>query len=415
MGMTLPKRILLPIIIVLIAVATFVGLKQSKPAKMVVQKPEKVWRVNTVAVNFQQLSPEITLYGRIETPRKSTLKSALAADVVSISVLEGSEVELGQSLIKLDDIDVQLLLEQKQADLAEINALINSEKERFKRDDSLLEQETQLLMLADKAVVRSKKLEQSRLASQSSLDDALANKQRQVLTLKRLNYDIAEHPARVAQLNARKKRAQALLKQAEVNLKRSNIIAPFSGRLSQLNVAVGDRLRVGDSLLSLYDLDNLEVRAQIPGRYISQVQQMLNQGDSLFATAIVDKQALSFKLERLSGEVKLDSGGIDGLFSITSHTQMLALGTFVELKLSLAQQDKVIALPFNALYGLDHVYRLKDGYLESVKIERIGEYTTEKGDKQLLLRGDELSQGDQLVSTQLPNAITGLRVEALSE
>jgi len=411
----LPKRILLPIVIVLVAIATFIGLKQSKPAKTVIQKPEKVWRVNTVPVNFQKISPEITLYGRIETPRKSTLKSALAADVVSISVLEGSEVEQGQSLLQLDDTDVQLLLEQRQADLAEINALISSERERFKRDEGLLEQETQLLTLADKAVARSIKLEQSRLASQSSLDDALANKQRQVLTLKRLNYDIAEHPARVAQLNARKKRAKALLKQAEVNLGRSNIIAPFSGRISQLNVAVGDRLRAGDSLLSLYDLENLEVRAQIPGRYISQVHQMLNQGDSLLATAIVDKQALSFKLERLSGEVKLDSGGIDGLFSIVTNTQSIALGTFVELRLSLAQQDKVTALPFNALYGLNHVYRLNDGYLESVQIERIGEYTNDKGETQLLLRGEELSQNDQIVSTQLPNAITGLRVEAMSE
>ena len=413
--LALPKRILLPIVIVLIAIAIFTGLKQSKPEKTVIQKPEKIWRVNTVPVKFQQISPEITLYGRIETPRKSTLKSALSADVVSIAVLEGSEVELGQSLIQLDDTDVQLLLEQRQADLAEVNALIDSESERFKRDEGLLEQETQLLTLADKAVVRAKKLEQSRLASQSSLDDSLASKQRQVLTLKRLKFDIAEHPARVAQLNARKKRAKALLQQAEVNLGRSNIIAPFSGRLSQLNVAVGDRLRAGDSLLSLYDLENLEVRAQIPGRYISQVHQMLNQGESLLATASVDKQALSFELERLSGEVRLDSGGIDGLFSIVTKTQSLALGTFVELKLSLAQQDKVVALPFNALYGLNHVYRLNGGYLESIQIERIGEYTNEIGEKQLLLRGDELSQGDQIVSTQLPNAITGLRVEAMSE
>lgn len=393
----------------------FAVLKHNKPEKMVIQKPEKVWRVNTVPLNFQHISPEITLYGRIETPRKSTLKSALVADVMSVSVLEGSKVDIGQQLIKLDDTDVQLLLEQRQADLAEVNALIDSEVERFKRDKGLLEQETELLQLADKAVARAKKLEQSRLASQSSLDDALANKQRQELTLKRLNYDIAEHPPRVAQLQARKKRTQALLKQAKVNLKRSNIVAPFSGRISQLDVAVGDRVRAGDSLLSLYDLESLEVRAQIPGRYISQIQKMINQGEVLVATAFIGEQKLSFKLERLSGEVKLDSGGIDGLFSIIGNQQMLALGTFVELKLQLAVQHNVVALPFNALYGMNHIYRLNEGYLESVDIERVGEYTNDKGKKLLLLRSDNLRQGDEVVSTQLPNAITGLRVEALSE
>jgi len=409
------KRILLPIIIVLIAIAVFIGLKQSKPEKPVINKPEKVWRVNTVSLRFQDISPQITLYGRIETPRKATLKSALNADIVKTFVLEGSEVQLGQQLIKLDDVDVQLLLKQRQADLSEVNALITSENERFKRDKSLLEQETQLLTLADNAVVRSKKLEQSRLASQSNLDDALANKQRQVLILKRLQYDITEHPAQVAQLNARKKRAQALLQQAEVNVKRSNITAPFSGRISKLYVAVGDRSRAGDSLLSIYDLNNLEARAQIPGRYISQVRQMMSKDKSLMATATIGNQDLTFKLERLSGEVKLDSGGIDGLFSIVGERSMLALGSFIELKLSLAQQQNVIALPFNALYGLNHIYRINKGYLESVEVERVGEYTNENGITQLLVRGEQLKQNDQVVSTQLPNAITGLRVEALSE
>jgi len=409
------KRIVLPLIIIAIAITSFTGLKQSKPEKVVIKKPEKIWQVNTVAVNIDQISPEITVYGRVETPRKSLLKSALIADVLTIEILEGSLVEAGQVLMMLDDTDMQLLLIQRQADLAEIDGLIAAENQRFKRDRGLLEQETQLLNLADKSVSRSKKLEQSRLASMASLDDALANKQRQLLTLKQLNFEIAEHPSRVVQLQAKHKRAQALLKQAEVDLERCKITAPFSGRIAQLNVSVGERVRAGDSLLLLYDLDNLEVRAQLPGRYINQVYAMLQQNETLFAKASFPQHQLVFKLERLSGEVKVDSGGIDGLFSISGHNNALTLGTFVELKLKLAKQSNVIALPFNALYGLDHVYRLKGGYLQSIMIERVGEFTNDLGNKQLLLRSQDLQQEDQIVSTQLPNAITGLRVEAVSE
>ncbi len=409
------KRVVYPLVIILVAIAGFIGLKQSKPEKVVIDKPEKIWRVNTVAVNIQQISPEITLYGRVETPRNAVLKSALVADVLSTDVLEGSEVQAGQLLMTLDDTDMQLLVAQRQADLAEIEALMESENQRFKRDKSLLEQQKELLQLADNVVTRSKKLEQSRLASQATLDDAQANKQRQLVTLKGLNFDIAEHPARFAQLKARSQRAQALLKQAEVDLERTKITAPFSGRISQLSVSIGDRVRAGDTLISLYDLDNLEVRAQIPGRYINQVLSMMNQQQVLEAKADLDQQQLMFKLERLSGEVKVDSGGIDGLFSISGNQYAISLGTFIELKLKLSQQNDVVALPFNALYGLDHVYRLKDGYLQSVNIERIGESTNDSGQKQLLLRSQDLQQGDQIVSTQLPNAITGLRVEALSE
>jgi RND family efflux transporter MFP subunit len=409
------KRVVYPLVIVLVAIATFMALKQSKPEKMVIEQQEKVWRVNTVTVNIQQISPEITLYGRVETPRNSTLKSALAADVLSIAVLEGAVVSAGQLLLTLDDTDMQLLVTQRQADLAEIEALMASENQRFKRDQSLLQQQTVLLQLADNAVNRSKKLEQSRLASQATLDDAQATKQRQLVTLKGLQFDIAEHSARVAQLQAQAKRAQALLKQAEVDLERTKVTAPFSGRIAQLSVSIGDRIRAGDALISLYDLDNLEIRAQIPGRYINQVHNMMDQGEVLEAKASLNQQSLAFKLERLSGEVNVDSGGIDGLFSISGNRYAIALGTFIELKLKLAQQNDVVALPFNALYGLDHVYRLKEGYLQSVSIERVGESTNEQGQKKLLLRSQDLHQGDKIVSTQLPNAITGLRVEALSE
>lgn len=409
------KRVVYPLVIILVAIAAFIGLKQSKPEKVVIEKPEKIWRVNTVAVNIQQVSPEITLYGRVETPRNSVLKSALVADVLSIDALEGSEVSAGQLLMTLDDTDMQLLVAQRQADLAEIEAIMASENQRFKRDQSLLEQQTVLLKLADNAVNRFKKLEQSSLASQSNIDDVQATRQRQIVTLKGLNFDIAEHPARVTQLQAQSKRAQALLKQAEIDLERTKITAPFSGRISQLNVSIGDRVRAGDTLISLYDLNNLEVRAQIPGRYINQILKMMSHSEVPEAKAALDQQQLTFKLERLSGEVKVDSGGIDGLFSITGNHYAIALGTFIELKLRLAQQNDVVVLPYNALYGLDHVYRLKDGYLQSVSIERVGESTDDKGQTQLLLRSQDLQQGDQIVSTQLPNAITGLRVEALSE
>jgi multidrug efflux pump subunit AcrA (membrane-fusion protein) len=409
------KRVVYPLVIILVAIATFIGLKQSKPEKVIIEQPEKIWRVNTVPVNIQQISPEITLYGRVETPRNSTLKSALVADVLSIEVLEGTEVTVGQLLLTLDDTDMWLSVLQRQADLAEIEALMASENQRFKRDQSLLEQLTALLQLADNVVNRSKKLEQSRLASQATLDDAQASKQRQLVTLKGLNFDIAEHPARLAKLQAQFKRSQAFLKQAEVDLERTKITAPFSGRISQLSVSIGDRVRPGDTLISLYDLGNLEVRAQIPGRYIDQVNKMMSHSQVLEAKASFNNNSLAFKLQRLSGEVKVDSGGLDGLFSISGNQYTIALGTFIELKLKLAQQNDVVALPFNALYGLDHVYRLKDGYLQSVAIERVGESTNEQGQKQLLLRSQDLRQGDQIVSTQLPNAITGLRVEALGE
>jgi RND family efflux transporter MFP subunit len=405
----------LPLLILAGAIFVFVGLKNSKPEHQVHEKAEKIWRVETIQVSFQTRAPEITVYGRVETPKVSTLTAALNADVTKVNVLEGTEVAVGDVLVELDNTDMLLLRAQRKADLAEINAMITSEDVRFKRDKNLLENEKELLQLAENAVLRAKKLEKSKLASQATLDDVHAAKHRQYLTLKQLEHNIAEHPARLAQLQARKKRAQALVEQAQIDLERCHILAPFTGRISQLDIAIGNRVRSGDNLLSIYDLTKLEVRAQLPGRYLNQLRNMMHESKKLIAQADIDGRSYEFELARFSGEVRPDSGGIDGLFRLSGDSQSLSLGTFVELRLKLAEQDQLIEIPYNALYELDHVYLIQDGHLKAIKIERVGEYKSDEGEKRLLVRSTELKANDQIVSTQLPNATTGLRVEALSD
>lgn len=405
------KKIALPILIIGFAIVAFMLLKVSEPETPAMAKKEKAWLVEAVTAEYQRIAPEVTIYGRVETPRDASLKAALEADVIEVNVLEGDNVTAGQTLIKLDDIDIQLTLQQRQADVREAQAQIETENQRFQRDKALLANQKQLLELADKAVQRARKLEQTRLASQASLDDTLAAYEQQALALKQLQFDIDNHKVRLAQLQATKQRAEALLAQAEVNLSRTEIKAPFDGRVAGLTVALGDRVRPGDTLLTVYDLDNLEVRAQIPGRYIPQVRQMLQQGKNLQAEAEVDDQLMRLSLNRLSGEVRQDSGGIDGLFRIENNMTPLPLGTFVELQLQLAEQNNVIEVPFSALYGMDRVYRIDEGHLQSVAIERVGEIEREAGKNSLLIRSDALSPGDLIAATQLPNAITGLRVE----
>lgn len=409
------KRVVLPIAIIVIAILVFIALKQSKPQKAIIDKPEKVWRVDTVTVTKTTISPQITLYGRVETPRKASLNAAVTGYVEAVDVLEGSRVSKGQRLLKLDDSDVGFTLKQRQADLAEVEALINSEQIRYKRDINLLDDEKELLALADKAVNRAKKLEETKLVSRSSLDETLADKQRQVLTVKRLKHDIAEHPARLANLKAQRIRAEAMFEQAKLDLERTNITAPFNGRIAKLSVSIGDRVRVGDNLITVYDLDDLEVRAQIPSRYVRQIKQSIDNKKKLIATATVDGQDLNLRLNRLSGEIELDSGGIDGLFAMETDDLNLPLGTFVELTMTLQAEQNVISIPFNALYGLDKVFRLNDGYLEAVRVERVGEFSPPQGGSYLLVRSPQLRDQDKLVSTQLPNATTGLRIEALND
>jgi hypothetical protein len=67
-------------------------------------------------------------------------------------------------------------------------------------------------------------------------------------------------------------------------------------------------------------------------------------------------------------------------------------------------------LPFQALYGNDRIYRINDEQrLEALQIEQAGTIY-EEGVEMLLVRSDQLRDGDRIVSTHLPNAVQGLKV-----
>jgi hypothetical protein len=77
-----------------------------------------------------------------------------------------------------------------------------------------------------------------------------------------------------------------------------------------------------------------------------------------------------------------------------------------------AARGNTVAIPFSALYGADSVYLLSSaGRMQRARIERIGEARGSNGERRLLVSGKALVAGAQLITTHLPNAITGLKVD----
>jgi hypothetical protein len=76
--------------------------------------------------------------------------------------------------------------------------------------------------------------------------------------------------------------------------------------------------------------------------------------------------------------------------------------------------NDVLSLPFSALHGGERIYRVDDGRLTAVEVERVGEHRV-AGEPQVLLRAPTLPPGATVMITHLPNAIDGLAVEALAQ
>jgi hypothetical protein len=87
-------------------------------------------------------------------------------------------------------------------------------------------------------------------------------------------------------------------------------------------------------------------------------------------------------------------------------------GRFVRLELRLPEREGLIALPYEALYGVDRVYVVDEqSRLRPVGVTRVGETRDAGGRARVLIQAPALPADAQVITTQLPNALDGLLVD----
>ena len=395
-------------------VAVFLALTSSRPVDQPLDPAERSWPVEAVTVQRQPLAPTVRLYGRIESPHESRVRCALSTDVQEVWALVGQNVSKGEQLLRLDDLDVKLTLTQREAELTEIEAQIQSEHTRYQTDRAALEQETKLLALAQSALERAERLAQTQVGSQANVDDAHQAVTRQQLSLTSRRRAITDHPSRLTQLQARRLRAAALRDQVLRNLERAHIVAPFDGRITAVHVSPGDRVHPGDRLVDLFDTAYTEIRAQVPNRHLPVIRQSLREGTPITATATLDGAPIKLTLTRLSGKIEAGEGGVDAFFDFQGERPPLELGRTIPVLVSLPPQPDVFALPATAVYGADTVYHINNDRLIRVSVEHVGEYRNGEWGSWSLFRSTALQDGDIVLTSQLPNAVEGLKIEIIS-
>jgi len=221
---------------------------------------------------------------------------------------------------------------------------------------------------------------------------------------------IREFAVRVAVLEADLERARAAHDKVRLDLENSIVTAPFDGRVTAVPGAVGSRVRNGSPLVEMYDKTRTEVLALIPNRYIEQVRNTVDIHNTLSASAQLDGTALALMLDRLSTTVDSGRGGIDAYFRFASDEYFPELGRAIDLNLSLSPVENAFSLPYQSVYGSNHVFKIQSGQLKRVRIERLGQIVQES-DVRIVAASDQLVDGDLVLTTQLSNASDGLDVK----
>lgn len=203
------------------------------------------------------------------------VSSQLSAQVVEVLVDDNQLVSAGSPLVRLDPRDFEIALSHAQANLATRQA------EQAEAESRLLQQDS--LIAAAQADVEARQAEQRRIgldieritplrrsgyASEeqvsnfrAQLDVARAQVRRAAADSKTqtLSKDVLR--ADIDRLSALVEAAQADIVRAKLDLQRTQIVAPVTGRVGQRSVRVGLNVQPGAHLLALVPQDRLWVQA----------------------------------------------------------------------------------------------------------------------------------------------------------
>ena len=398
---------LLPLIILAVGVLVFIALKATRPEPAEVTATERSWRVEVQAIKPGSQVPVLPLYGEVLAPDQQTITATLAGRVAERPVSEGMSVKQGDLLLALDEADIRPALAQARAQVDDLDAQISSEQVRYRNDQEALKSEQAIVANARRQFERIESLVGRNLASRENLEAATDALARAELTVSTRQRAIQEHPARLQSLEAKLAQARANLAATQRDVDRARVVAPFDGVVTGIEVAVGDQVSRNEPLLTVYPTQGLEVRARVPQVFQNELITALGQGQTL--TAISDN-GHEFVLARFAG--LSDPAGTEAVLELQGEPGGLRPGALLPLTLERPARQQAVDVPFSALYGADSVYLMtEDGRMQRVEVERIGEARSENGERRLLIAGEQLTPGARLITTHLPNAVTGLKVE----
>ncbi|MEE9412343.1 MAG: hypothetical protein V3V22_04750, partial [Methylococcales bacterium] len=235
--------------------------------------------------------------------------------------------------------------------------------------------------------------------------------QQQKLAVAQREFTLDEYPHKIKQLQAQLIQAKSEHELALLLLERSRIVAASISIVGRVDVAEGDRVTGNQLLFSIYPFQTMQVRTKIPAPYVAAVVAALAddtaKGKQLFAR--VDGQDIGLVLNRLAGEA--DTRGIDALLVAKPNADQLRKGMALTIYLSLPDYPRSVAIPYEALHGVDRGYKVVDGTLQGIELTRLGDTHGPGGELWALVKSDSLADDDWLVTTHLPNAVNGMAVE----
>lgn len=375
-------------------------------------RSERAWPVSVVSAEPASRSPTLIAYGKVESRQTANLKTSISAPVAQVLTPEGTWVEEGELMIRMDDRELVLALRRAESEHKRRVAALTAVRNDFRSAQNMTPHHRELKDITSAKLKRHEELYAKKMIPDSILDEVRQQASERAISLEQHLLQIANFPSLIDQHEASVAESKAILDQATLDVAQAEIRAPFAGRVIRTMVSPGDRILPGVALIQVADYDRLEVRTSVPPRIGDQLRRRLQQGDEIQATGKLAGHEIELHLDRLSGDVKTGQSGLDAFF-VPSGDVNLDIGRVVDLTITLPPEEKVVAVPIQSIYENERVYKVEDDRLVAIPIEHVGDHVDASGNYSVLVRSPAIKQGDRLITTQLPRAITGLLVEPI--
>jgi len=215
----------------------------------------------------------------------SLVSPKIAANVVEVRIVDNQPVKAGDVLIRLDDGDFRLTVEQAAARTATQHATVETFDAQIRSAQASAAQARAQLAAAEATLARSEAdfsrssaLAQRSVTSQAALDAARATRDSAKAQVAAQQAAIQTADANIAVLQAQKIQSERALKELEVaqakaerDLSFTLIRAPFDGVVGNKSVQVGDYVTPGKRMAAVVPLDQVFVDANLKETQLARV------------------------------------------------------------------------------------------------------------------------------------------------
>ena len=286
------------------------------------------------------------------TPLKTVFLDSIEGGRVERRLVEdGAMVEAGQAIVVLSNTSLQLEVMRNEALVTEqLNNMrtieLELEQNRLAHKRNLVEMDYQIVRLK-RQIARQEGLAERGVAAKSQLEDAQDELEyylnRRAVTLESQATDARLQETQLKYLRESGAQLERNVAFARDNLESLNVKAPVAGKLSGLDVEVGQSIERGGRLGQIDDPDNFKLQTSIDEFYLGRV--------ALGQQASFERNGRTYQLtvSKIYPQVNNGQFQADLLFE-AAEPEGLRRGQTIQMKLTLGDATEATLIPNGAFY-----------------------------------------------------------------